>query len=247
VKPALLALCLFVSVAARADQGSQAEARALYEKAIAHYDLAEYDLAITEFKQAYELSREPGLLFNLAQACRLKKDYEQALHFYQTYLELVPRAPNRGDAEAQIAKMKQAIEAAPRPTPAPEPVPAPEVVPPPVAPAPVVTPVTVVAPESKAHRFTHSPRGKATIALAVIGAGALLGAAATGAIALTSRSRYDTGCDAGACDHALYQSGRTTAIITDALIGVGVVAALTATLVGAIRHRDRPIALGFRF
>ena len=53
----------------------------------------------SEFKLAYARSQAPGLLFNLAQASRLNKDYEQALHFYRTYLRVRPDAPNRDDVE----------------------------------------------------------------------------------------------------------------------------------------------------
>ena len=83
VRLACLCLIFSVTTAARADKPSP-EARALYDKAIAHYDLAEYEAAIGEFKQAYELSHEAALLFNIAQAYRLKKDWAQALHFYKT-------------------------------------------------------------------------------------------------------------------------------------------------------------------
>ena len=54
-------------------------AREHYSKGILHYDLGEIDEAIAEFRQAYAISAAPGLLFNIAQAYRFKKDYEQAL------------------------------------------------------------------------------------------------------------------------------------------------------------------------
>ena len=89
---------------------TRAEAKALYEKGNTHYNLGEYDQAIEAFKKAYELSQAPGLLFNIAQSFRLKKDYEQASHFYETYLRLKSDAPNRADVEARIAEMKAMLE-----------------------------------------------------------------------------------------------------------------------------------------
>jgi tetratricopeptide (TPR) repeat protein len=233
------ALSLLFSVAAHGDKTS-AEARALYDKAIAHYDLADYDTAITEFKQAYELSKEPGLLFNLAQAHRLKKDWALALHFYKTYLELKPNAANRADAEAQMAKMQHELDNAPPPPP-------PEVTPPPPPPevAPPPPPPEVKPPPPP--RFLHTRRGKATVAFATLAALSLAGSAVTGGLALWTRSRYDSGCSSGDCSHSLYATGRTEAITTDVLIGVGVVAALTATLIGALRHREKPVTLGWAF
>src|SRR5438046_2413316 len=97
----VLALAAPRALAAAPDRkNAEAEARDLYQKAISHYDLAEYDRAIDEFKQAYELTNKPELLFNLAQAHRAKKDWPNALHFYRTYLARKPQAANRADVEA---------------------------------------------------------------------------------------------------------------------------------------------------
>jgi tetratricopeptide (TPR) repeat protein len=252
MRPAFAAIALFVLLvgSARADESTTAQARALYDKAIAHYDLAEYETAITEFKQAYELTREPALLFNIAQAHRLHRDYEQALHFYKTYLELLPDAPNRADAQVQIRKMKEALKAAHPPAAAP-PVASPPVAPAPVPPAPAVaSPPPLVAAAPPAPRptpFARTRRGQATIALAVVGGAALIAAAGTGGEALSIRSRYDSGCASGPCDGSLYSRGRAYAIATDVLVSVGVVAAVTATLVALVHKRERPVTLGMRF
>lgn len=95
--------------AADAD-AKKAEAKALYEKGLGHYNLGEWDLAIDAFRKAYAISSAPGLLFNIGQSFRLKKDYEQALYFYGTYLRLKPDAANRGDVEARMKEMEEAIE-----------------------------------------------------------------------------------------------------------------------------------------
>ncbi|MGE0868534.1 MAG: tol-pal system YbgF family protein [Kofleriaceae bacterium] len=87
----------------------KAEAKAHYEKGQNHYNLGEFDQAISEFKAAYNLSSAPGLLFNIAQSYRLKKDYEQASYFYKTFLRLKPDAKNRPDVEARIAEMDKLL------------------------------------------------------------------------------------------------------------------------------------------
>jgi tetratricopeptide (TPR) repeat protein len=100
------------------------EAREHYERGLAKYNLAEFDAAIVEFKESYELSKAPRLLFNIAQAYRLKKDYESALYFYNTYLRADPNPPNLDDVDAKIDEMKRALDdqrkaaAAPKPKPA---------------------------------------------------------------------------------------------------------------------------------
>lgn len=92
------------------DDQKRVEAKTLYEQGLSHYNLGEFDQAIAAFRKSYELTQAPGLLFNIAQAFRLKKDYEQATYFYTTYLRLQPDAANRSDVEARLAEMQQAIE-----------------------------------------------------------------------------------------------------------------------------------------
>ncbi len=87
----------------------KAEAKALYEQGLSHYNLGEFDEAIKAFRAAYAIEPAPGLLFNIAQSFRLKKDYEQATYFYQTYLRLKPDAPNRPDVEARLQEMQEAL------------------------------------------------------------------------------------------------------------------------------------------
>ena len=95
---------------AQTEDQKRAEAKALYEKGLSHYNLGEFDEAIKAFRAAYAISQAPGLLFNIAQSFRLKKDYEQATYFYQTYLRLKPDAPNRSDVEDRLKEMQEAIE-----------------------------------------------------------------------------------------------------------------------------------------
>lgn len=107
----VVALALGACVSpARADEPMQ-EAKEHYERGMAHYELGEFSAAVEEFKAAYARSQAPGLLFNLAQASRLAKDYEQSLHFYRTYLRVRPDAPNRDDVEKRIAELEPIVEA----------------------------------------------------------------------------------------------------------------------------------------
>src|SRR6266508_1881615 len=92
---------------AGSDQANRDLAKKHYDEGITHYNLGEFDAAIGEFKAAYALTSEPGLLFNIAQAYRLKEDYKQALYFYKTYLRLMPEAVNRADVERWIAELER--------------------------------------------------------------------------------------------------------------------------------------------
>jgi tetratricopeptide (TPR) repeat protein len=85
------------------------DAKAHYDQGLTHYNLGEFDKAIVEFKAAYAISNATGLLFNIAQAYRLLKQFEQASYFYKTFLRLKPEAPNRADVEQRIEEMDKAI------------------------------------------------------------------------------------------------------------------------------------------
>ncbi|MFH0903408.1 MAG: tetratricopeptide repeat protein [Pseudomonadota bacterium] len=96
------------------EEDKQKEALEHFKKGVTYYNLGEFEKAVEEFKQAYTISAAPQLLFNLAQAYRLKEDHKQALHFYKTFLRLQPEAPNRVDVEARIAEMEKLVVAAAR-------------------------------------------------------------------------------------------------------------------------------------
>src|SRR5688572_6655498 len=131
---AVLVASLLVVAPAQAQTDADAQARAHYDRALVHYNLSEWDEAIREFKKAYELSKAPGLLFNIAQAYRLQGNKRMVLSSYKSYLRLDPGAPNRAEVEARIAELDKAI-AEDKPT-----GPAPRVEPKPVAPPPAGTP-----------------------------------------------------------------------------------------------------------
>jgi hypothetical protein len=108
----LLLAALLISVRAQAQTprrtpATDAEAQAHYQRALSYYNLREYSIAVLEFKEAYALSNEPQLLFNIAQAYRLDKQYEEALHYYGTFLQLRLHTPNRRDVEQFISEMER--------------------------------------------------------------------------------------------------------------------------------------------
>ena len=93
-----------------ADDERDRKAKDLYEQGNTHYDLAEYDQAIELFKQAYALSHRPTLLYNIAQAYRLKNDCEQALQVYKNYLRVDPNSPFRAKVESRITEMETCVK-----------------------------------------------------------------------------------------------------------------------------------------
>lgn len=246
----LVALLPTLAPAAKKPPTSEAarqEAAALvhYQAGMVHYNVGDFDLAIDEFKLAYEISSAPALLFNIAQAYRLKKDHDPAIHAYRSFLRLQPNAPNRGDVEALIRECERASAAqiiAPTP-------PATPPVKPPVERggiAPRPAPIQTVL--SGAHPATPTPPPPSRSLLVAGGAttglgGALLVAAAVcGGLAQSAAGQISTLVEQrGSWSpryQTLYEGGQRYAIASNALLvagAVAVVSGVTLLIVGRAR------------
>jgi tetratricopeptide (TPR) repeat protein len=127
-------------------------ARLLHEEGLRHYAAGQYGRAISAYRKAYALVPAPGILFNLAQAYRLRGDCRRAYRAYRNFLRVAPssaeaalaREHSRGlracAQKAELARDPNAVDdATPEPAPAPTPAvpaPTPQVTAPPVEPAP---------------------------------------------------------------------------------------------------------------
>jgi tetratricopeptide (TPR) repeat protein len=85
-------------------------ARELSDQALRHYQQGEYDAAIEAFMGAFALSNNSGLLFNVAQAYRLKGDCEHARDYYQRFLGAVPETPLKPSLERRVAEMEECLK-----------------------------------------------------------------------------------------------------------------------------------------
>ncbi len=262
-RASILACALFLlgTVAAEAQPPDRRHAKEHFDLGMAHYALQEFEAAIREFKSAYETTHDPSLLFNLAQASRLAKKHEDALHFYRSYLRAKPTASNRADAEAFIDTLEPLVrqaeaEAAKGTIPAPQPSPGiPTVVepsaPPVSAPPPEVrsaVAVPVRAPGMSRRRATvllATGGALGGLGLATLGAGIFFGTrAASSSSELTDLARAEGMWSAAA--QARYDDGQRDARTATALYVVGGVTlgigAVLAT-VGAVRRTKRTFAL----
>jgi hypothetical protein len=168
---------------------ARAEGRRLFEEGLKHFNIGEYDLAIEKFKDSYKRDPVPGLLYNLAQAHRLKGDCGQALVLYRRYLAARPTTKDRARVEARIVEMEacrrpEADANAPSPdvlAAAGAPAPATETHVPPVAPAPplaappfvAATPAAILlpSPEPPAPRSRRAAMALGATSLAFLAAG----------------------------------------------------------------------------
>lgn len=151
-------------------------ARRLFEEGQVHYSLGEYDQAIARFRRAYEISSAPALLFDIAQAYRLKGECRQALEIYRHFARQVPDSPHRDEAEGQIRSLEaRCSPALPAAVPVPTPAPAATTPTPPPPPAPEPAP---------------APKTHARLVVALLAAGVGLGLG-TGALYLWNDGRYN--------------------------------------------------------
>jgi tetratricopeptide (TPR) repeat protein len=207
-----LACVLARTVAAQpADPEAEAEAKLLYQDGVTHYDLAEYDDAIEKFRAAYHLSRQPRLLFNIAQAYRLKGagSCRNAVHFYRTYLRLVPAAENRAAVEDWLAKLAACADAEPPSTP-------PAVDPPDGT--EIQTPPPPPPPPLRLHSEAHASR---VLPWSLVAGGAAMAAAGGGMLLWVSHDLDDarTGCRPEC--NAIRSRLELRANVGYALLGVG--------------------------
>jgi hypothetical protein len=79
---------------------AQPSAEDLYTEGQAAYDHADYATAVDKWQAAYDLSKESGLLFNLAQAKRLSGDCAGAITTYRRFL-----AANADDTASEQHKL----------------------------------------------------------------------------------------------------------------------------------------------
>jgi tetratricopeptide (TPR) repeat protein len=68
-----------------------------------------YDDAIALYKRAYDAVPHPEILFDLAQAYRLKGDAETALGLYQRYVAVEPRGRVAADARRWVAELEKIV------------------------------------------------------------------------------------------------------------------------------------------
>ena len=77
-----------------------------FEAGARHFDLAEYEKALEDFKEAYRLRPDATFLYNIAQCHRKLGHVDEALTFYRNYLRRAPEAPNRGEVERRLQELE---------------------------------------------------------------------------------------------------------------------------------------------
>jgi tetratricopeptide (TPR) repeat protein len=197
-------------------------ARRHFESGAAYLQESDYGNALRAFEKAYELSKRPAILVNIATVHERQGNLQPAVDVLEKYLELEPQGEHATTVKLRLANLKKRLEEAPQSTPAGEASPAAAPTPAPrsnePSPAPTPTPRPAPAADSQPNRIP------AYIFLG-LGAAAAGGAVVTG---LLARGEYNdaedsiNGCSPVCTDDQL-QSGRTLAVVSTVLTGVSVV------------------------
>lgn len=94
---------------AQTEDDADREARALFDAGEVAYANGQLDRALGHFQRAYELSRRPLLLYNIASVLdRLRRDQE-ALEAYERFLELQPDSDRAAFVEQRIAQLQNQL------------------------------------------------------------------------------------------------------------------------------------------
>lgn len=255
---AITVLGLFVGQIASAQSDDDvAKAREHYLSGTRLFDLGKFAEAVKEYELAYQHKDDPALLYNLGQAHRLAGNAKEALHFYKTFLNKVPRASNRAEVTTKIQELERLleqqqrsqklppdqpipIERQPEPEPPPQRGPAPE-----PEPEPQVTPPT--APPPRADRPPVPGRAKKIAGLAVGAAGLAMAGVGIGMGVVALQAANDVTADAKAMrtfDPAKEDLGQTAVILEGVFLGAGALAVAGGVVLYVLGHREARRAAG---
>ena len=90
---------------------SEVAARGHYLMGLEHYSSGRFHEAASEFRQAYELSSRPALLYNIFLAHRDAGDTANAVAALRAYLDAEPEAPNAELLRARLSTLEVQLEA----------------------------------------------------------------------------------------------------------------------------------------
>lgn len=207
------------SMTAHAQSTSDELARRHFDSGAAYLEESDYDNALKAFQKAYELSKRPEILLNLATVHERRSDLGSAVAALKGYLEAAPQGQHVETVKLRIQNLEkrlqqqdQAVANTPAPAP-PPPVPAGKTaaVPPPQPTAPVQAP-----PRSK-------PEPNRMPAFISLGVGGVLSGAAL-ATGLIANAKYDTAKErcGHQCSDAQVSGSRAFAITSTVLTGAAV-------------------------
>jgi tetratricopeptide (TPR) repeat protein len=95
-------------------EDARERARKLFMEGTQHYNLTEYDQALTKFREANALVSAPALLFNIAQCERKLGDKRAALRDLRAVVAAEPAMRGVGEIQKLIAELEAELAPPPK-------------------------------------------------------------------------------------------------------------------------------------
>ncbi|HET9957433.1 MAG TPA: tetratricopeptide repeat protein [Polyangiaceae bacterium] len=107
----LFTLCMLLGAPSRAAAEARDEARLHFNRALQLVDGQRFEEAAVEFEQAYELSPNPAVLYNLGQAYAAARHPTQAIAAFRGYLAAAsgPEDPRRKQALRELPRLEALV------------------------------------------------------------------------------------------------------------------------------------------
>jgi tetratricopeptide (TPR) repeat protein len=224
----LVCVLTLLASTSHAQSTSDDLARRHFDSGVAYLEESDYDNALKAFQKAYDLSKRPEILLNIATVHERQSDLAGAVAALKAYLDAAPQGEHVETVKLRIQNLEKRLQEQGKP----KADAAPPAAASPAAPASPATPAPAPAPTAPRHAEAEPNRLPAFISLGVGGvvAGASL---ATG---LVAKSKYDDAKQScgHACTDSQLSSSRTFAITSTvltggAVLGVGLGVALLLT------------------
>jgi tetratricopeptide (TPR) repeat protein len=227
---ALYVATLCVAFPAAAQGGPAASddlARRHFDSGVAYLEESDLENAMKAFQKAYDLSRRPTILLNIATVQERRGDLGAAIKALDGYLQAEPHGEHAATTRLRIQNLRKRLDAAeqeseaaapvaPLPPPAGSPPPPPATTPAAATPPPPPAP----APAPAAARSDGAPI--AVYALLGIGGAATLTAVITGIMADGEYKKAEREC-APYCTRSEVSTSKTLALVSTIATGVAIV------------------------
>jgi hypothetical protein len=215
-------LCTAATALAQGPAPSDDLARRHFDSGVAYLEESDLENAMKAFQKAYDLSRRPTILLNIATVQERRGDLAAAIKALDGYLSAEPHGEHAATTRLRIQNLQKRLDAAqpegdeplpaaPAPAPSPAQANVPAAAPPPPAPAP--------APAASAG--ADGPP-VAVYALLGLGGAATLTAIITGIMANGEHAKAERDCSPH-CTRSEVSTGKTLALVSTIATGAAIV------------------------
>jgi hypothetical protein len=220
------AVVFSLSGSAHGQESADDLARRHFESGRAYLQESDNDNALKAFQKAYELSKRPAILLNIATVEERMGHLNAAIDTLQRYLKEEPKGEHVDTVRLRISNLQKRLSEQPAPTPAASTPTAEQPAlakPPPAAGHPAAPPPPEQNTSAPAPKIESRPNRIPAYVLVGLGGASTVGAVVTGVLANAQYNDKKSSCSPNCTDSEL-KSGRTLALTSTILTVVAVAA-----------------------